>query len=204
MQSALTSPEETSEKAIAPEEESWEAIPRLSEAEKSKGEEEVGDSEKTKPAEDPVERDDDEAPASEETPEDPKGEKTACEGGAPVVSEEGQESTTEESSKDSEKEKPPSSEKKDSLDSEDLSSAEGPSLEELTLNMKRESESHGGPSEKRVPPPSRPVAPIPTDQIFHLKWTFFNRISCPIVTQNKNGPCPIIAIANILLLRGEN
>ena len=32
--------------------------------------------------------------------------------------------------------------------------------------------------------------------------TFFNR-EVPIVLQNQNGPCPLLAIANILLLRGS-
>ncbi|KAK4470331.1 hypothetical protein MN116_005895 [Schistosoma mekongi] len=38
--------------------------------------------------------------------------------------------------------------------------------------------------------------------IYHIKWIKFNNQTCPIITQNNNGPCPMIAIANVLLLRG--
>ncbi|CAL8091979.1 unnamed protein product [Calicophoron daubneyi] len=40
------------------------------------------------------------------------------------------------------------------------------------------------------------------DYIYHVKWIKFRGKSRPIITQNENGPCPIIAIANVLLLRG--
>ncbi|KAF8566620.1 hypothetical protein P879_08463 [Paragonimus westermani] len=42
----------------------------------------------------------------------------------------------------------------------------------------------------------------PYDYIYHIKWIRFRGGSRPIVTQNENGPCPMIAIANVLLLRG--
>ncbi|CAH8516782.1 unnamed protein product [Schistosoma turkestanicum] len=38
--------------------------------------------------------------------------------------------------------------------------------------------------------------------IYHIKWIKFNNQTRPIITQNNNGPCPMIAIANVLLLRG--
>lgn len=41
-----------------------------------------------------------------------------------------------------------------------------------------------------------------TDYIYHIKWITFQGDRRPVVTQNENGPCPIIAIANVLLLRG--
>ena len=39
--------------------------------------------------------------------------------------------------------------------------------------------------------------------IYHLKWIMWHEKKTPIVTQNENGPCPLIAISNILLLRGK-
>jgi len=39
--------------------------------------------------------------------------------------------------------------------------------------------------------------------IYHLKWIMWHDKKTPIVTQNENGPCPLIAISNILLLRGK-
>jgi hypothetical protein len=41
------------------------------------------------------------------------------------------------------------------------------------------------------------------DCIYHLKWIVWHDRKAPIVTQNENGPCPLIAISNILLLRGK-
>jgi hypothetical protein len=41
------------------------------------------------------------------------------------------------------------------------------------------------------------------DCIYHLKWIMWHDRKAPIVTQNENGPCPLIAISNILLLRGK-
>lgn len=41
------------------------------------------------------------------------------------------------------------------------------------------------------------------DNIYHVKWISWNGKKVPIVTQNSNGPCPMLAIANVLLLRGK-
>ena len=41
------------------------------------------------------------------------------------------------------------------------------------------------------------------DNVYHVKWIGWNSNKTPIVTQNSNGPCPMLAIANILLLRGK-
>ena len=41
------------------------------------------------------------------------------------------------------------------------------------------------------------------DNIYHVKWISWNTNKIPIVTQNSNGPCPMLAIANVLLLRGK-
>lgn len=41
------------------------------------------------------------------------------------------------------------------------------------------------------------------DSVYHIKWINFHETRRPTITQNKNGPCPMIAIANLLLLRGN-
>lgn len=40
-----------------------------------------------------------------------------------------------------------------------------------------------------------------TDSTYHLKWIPWNSGMIPIVMQSINGPCPLIAIMNVLLLR---
>lgn len=39
------------------------------------------------------------------------------------------------------------------------------------------------------------------DSTYHLKWIHWNTDRIPIIMQSKNGPCPLIAIMNVLLLR---
>ena len=41
------------------------------------------------------------------------------------------------------------------------------------------------------------------DNVYHVKWIGWNSQKVPIVTQNANGPCPMLAIANVLLLRNK-
>uniref|UniRef100_A0A915C4S7 Ubiquitin carboxyl-terminal hydrolase n=1 Tax=Parascaris univalens TaxID=6257 RepID=A0A915C4S7_PARUN len=38
---------------------------------------------------------------------------------------------------------------------------------------------------------------------YHVKWINFHGIMYGIVTQNENGPCPLVAVANVLLLKGQ-
>lgn len=40
-----------------------------------------------------------------------------------------------------------------------------------------------------------------SEYIYHIKWIRFRTRSTPIITQNENGPCPLIAISNVLLLK---
>ena len=39
--------------------------------------------------------------------------------------------------------------------------------------------------------------------IYHLKWIHFKTKKVPVITQNENGPCPLLAIMNVLLLQGR-
>lgn len=41
----------------------------------------------------------------------------------------------------------------------------------------------------------------PTEQVYCVKWINFNNKNVPIILQNENGPCPLLAIANILFLK---
>nr|XP_054757685.1 ubiquitin carboxyl-terminal hydrolase MINDY-1-like [Lytechinus pictus] len=38
-------------------------------------------------------------------------------------------------------------------------------------------------------------------QAYHVKWVSWRNQNTPIITQNENGPCPLIAIVNVMLLR---
>uniref|UniRef100_H3ACP4 Ubiquitin carboxyl-terminal hydrolase n=1 Tax=Latimeria chalumnae TaxID=7897 RepID=H3ACP4_LATCH len=41
---------------------------------------------------------------------------------------------------------------------------------------------------------------FPGQSVYHIKWIKWKEESTPIVTQNENGPCPLLAIMNVLLL----
>lgn len=43
----------------------------------------------------------------------------------------------------------------------------------------------------------------PKTESYQLKWIKFRGNKCPIVTQNENGPCPLIALINVLLLKNH-
>ena len=40
-----------------------------------------------------------------------------------------------------------------------------------------------------------------SESVYHIKWVNFKNQKVPIITQNENGPCPLLAIMNILLLK---
>lgn len=39
------------------------------------------------------------------------------------------------------------------------------------------------------------------ESLYHIKWIKWKGINTPIITQNENGPCPLLAIVNVLLLQ---
>ena len=43
----------------------------------------------------------------------------------------------------------------------------------------------------------------PSESIYHVKWVYFKKKQVPIITQNENGPCPLLAIMNVLLLQNR-
>lgn len=52
-----------------------------------------------------------------------------------------------------------------------------------------------------VPPSASAFEPAPGQ--YQLKWTKIKGTKTPIITQNENGPCPLIAIMNVLILKGK-
>jgi hypothetical protein len=68
------------------------------------------------------------------------------------------------------------------------------------------STSSSSPPPPKVTRPSRGAFSDEVDvskQIYHVKWTGWNDTRCPVITQNVNGPCPLLSMANVLLLRGK-
>ncbi|XP_045605552.2 ubiquitin carboxyl-terminal hydrolase MINDY-1 isoform X1 [Procambarus clarkii] len=55
-------------------------------------------------------------------------------------------------------------------------------------------------AEKRSPDP-QPVDP--SDVVHKIKKIKWQDIEVPIITQNNNGPCPLIAIVNVMILKGQ-
>ncbi|KAI6078069.1 Ubiquitin carboxyl-terminal hydrolase [Aix galericulata] len=66
----------------------------------------------------------------------------------------------------------------------------------------------GGPAPE--PGGERPAAgaqPLPASKerfpgqsVYHIKWVRWKEENTPVITQNENGPCPLLAIMNVLLL----
>ncbi|XP_067341842.1 ubiquitin carboxyl-terminal hydrolase MINDY-2 isoform X2 [Channa argus] len=79
-----------------------------------------------------------------------------------------------------------------SCPSSDLNS-EG--LEDRGLALALQSE-YGGDGTKPVCTKDR----APGQSIYHIKWIKWREENTPIITQNENGPCPLLAIMNVLLL----
>lgn len=40
-----------------------------------------------------------------------------------------------------------------------------------------------------------------TQSLYHIKWVKWKNLNTPIITQNENGPCPLIALMNVLILQ---
>ena len=85
-----------------------------------------------------------------------------------------------------------------------------PGDDALIFDMKRSSPSQSSPPPSS-PPPSKKSSTVESSsqeadvskQIYHVKWIGWHDTRCPIIMQNVNGPCPLISITNVLLLRGK-
>jgi hypothetical protein len=94
-----------------------------------------------------------------------------------------------------------------------MAAAEEPSdqnksaLGRLRSNSYDQAVSDDHPEVKKTPfdPPKKPSENErhDDDDIYVIKWIEFNQERLPILLQNINGPCPLLALANILLLRKQ-
>ncbi|XP_078386433.1 ubiquitin carboxyl-terminal hydrolase MINDY-2 isoform X1 [Cetorhinus maximus] len=55
-------------------------------------------------------------------------------------------------------------------------------------------------SKDGVAKPSGSKERFPGQSVYHIKWIKWKTENTPIITQNENGPCPLLAIMNVLLL----
>ena len=63
-----------------------------------------------------------------------------------------------------------------------------------TTEKGEEATQHGKSTDE--PPQEEPLA-------YQLKWVPWKEGFVPIVTQNKNGPCPLLALCNALIFKGR-
>uniref|UniRef100_A0A8C6ZV68 Ubiquitin carboxyl-terminal hydrolase n=1 Tax=Nothoprocta perdicaria TaxID=30464 RepID=A0A8C6ZV68_NOTPE len=90
-----------------------------------------------------------------------------------------------------------------------------PSSSELNSDAEEAAAAAGGPPAAPGPAPEpepaegRPAAgaPLPASKerfpgqsVYHIKWVRWKEENTPVITQNENGPCPLLAIMNVLLL----
>ncbi|XP_062921817.1 ubiquitin carboxyl-terminal hydrolase MINDY-2 isoform X3 [Mobula hypostoma] len=81
-----------------------------------------------------------------------------------------------------------------SCPSSDLNS-EGTEDRGLALTLQSEENNKDG-----VAKPSGSKERFPGQSVYHIKWIKWKTENTPIITQNENGPCPLLAIMNVLLL----
>ena len=92
---------------------------------------------------------------------------------------------------------PPASLKDDNGDGVDDSSASAVTTDRPEITT---------PTTTVVPPPAAGSDDVDDDDqsVYQIKWAKFHSTETrAIVTQNENGPCPLLAIVNVLLLRGK-
>uniref|UniRef100_UPI00398F41B4 ubiquitin carboxyl-terminal hydrolase MINDY-2-like n=1 Tax=Pristiophorus japonicus TaxID=55135 RepID=UPI00398F41B4 len=82
-----------------------------------------------------------------------------------------------------------------SCPSSDLNS-EG--AEDRALALALQSEEYN--NKDGVAKPSSSKERFPGQSVYHIKWIKWKTENTPIITQNENGPCPLLAIMNVLLL----
>lgn len=66
------------------------------------------------------------------------------------------------------------------------------------------SKSDDGKSELSGVDEGASASPSSSDgNVYHVKWIAYKNKEIPTITQNENGPCPLIAVMNVLLLKGQ-
>lgn len=79
----------------------------------------------------------------------------------------------------------------------------GPSSSDLNSDSEEAAAAAAGAAETAAaasPSPPAPKERFPGQSVYHLKWVRWKEENTPVVTQNENGPCPLLAIMNVLLL----
>ncbi|VDO05556.1 unnamed protein product [Rodentolepis nana] len=89
-----------------------------------------------------------------------------------------------------------------------VAAAETPESQTTELQHQSSSNSTSNPLTSVEPVEVEPIAKTLSDvskdsSVHQIKWLQFEGTRVPIITQNENGPCPMIAITNVLLLRGK-
>ena len=62
------------------------------------------------------------------------------------------------------------------------------------------------PARVELPEPAPAPAPAErhvSDTAHHIKWVQLHGARSPVITQNVNGPCPLLALINVMLLKGK-
>lgn len=96
----------------------------------------------------------------------------------------------------------PSEEQPRSTQEDDIVKATAQQMSSLSIDPVASPEANSRASKKSSSENS-PVSASKGPEEYQLKWIMWHEHKTPIITQNQNGPCPLIAIANILLLRGK-
>lgn len=74
---------------------------------------------------------------------------------------------------------------------------------DISIHPEPEKSKDSSPSDIPVPSSSSDVPDSPSSFIYQVKWVKWKGGKYAIITQNENGPCPLLSIVNILLLRGK-
>lgn len=83
-----------------------------------------------------------------------------------------------------------------------LTSASSTEVESLAASLIRAQDEHRRAEAEKAKEEKTGDESCKEDKnIYHVKWISYNGSTCGIVTQNSNGPCPLIAIINVLSLR---
>merc|ERR1719220_2866117 len=80
---------------------------------------------------------------------------------------------------------------------------DSPAAQESHISDNPGSSAAGEPMKVEVEKSEGRTSPDSPSSIYQVKWVTWGKVKCPVITQNENGPCPLISIVNVLLLRGK-
>ncbi|XP_053220248.1 ubiquitin carboxyl-terminal hydrolase MINDY-2 isoform X3 [Podarcis raffonei] len=84
-------------------------------------------------------------------------------------------------------------------DEDGVSPSKGAAAGTASAAAASSSSSSASPSPLLLLPPGAKER-FPGQSVYHIKWVRWKEENTPIITQNENGPCPLLAIMNVLLL----